>query len=63
MTIKTTGDKIKRSIRRKMNFIVVLCFLVPAALLVSASIFSISDVSDDNSFEILRLNAAKAHSR
>ena len=46
-----------------MNFIVVLCFLVPAVLLVSASIFSISDVSDDNSFEILRLNAAKAHSR
>lgn len=46
-----------------MNFTVVLCFLVPAALLVSACIFSISDVSDDNSFEILRLNAAKAHSR
>ena len=60
MTIKTTGDKIKRSIRRKMNFSVVLCFLVPAVLLVSASIFSISDVSDDDSFEILRFKCSES---
>lgn len=60
MTIKTTGDKIKRSIRRKMSFTVVLCFLVPAALLVSASIFSISDVLDDDSSEILRLKCSES---
>ena len=43
-----------------MNFIVVLCFLVPAVLLVSASIFSISDVSDDDSFEILRFKCSES---
>lgn len=43
-----------------MIFTVVLCFLVPAALLVSASIFSISDVSDDDSFEILRFKCSES---
>lgn len=60
MTIKTTGDKMERSIRRKMIFTVVLCFLVPAVLLVSASIFSISDVLDDDSSEILRLKCSES---
>lgn len=43
-----------------MNFTVVLCFLVPAVLLVSASIFSISDVLDDDSSEILRLKCSES---
>lgn len=50
----------ERSIRRKMIFTVVLCFLVPAVLLVSASIFSISDVLDDDSSEILRLKCSES---
>lgn len=50
----------ERSIRRKMIFTVVLCFLVPAVLLVSASIFSISDVLDDDSFEILRFKCSES---
>lgn len=60
MTIKTTGDKMKRSIRRKIISTVVLCFLVLTALLVSASIFSISDVLDDDSSEILRLKCSES---
>ena len=60
MTIKTTGDKMKRSIRRKIISTVVLCFLVLTALLVSASIFSISDVSDDDPSGILRLKCSKS---
>ena len=60
MTIKTIGDKMKRSIRRKIISTVVLCFLVLTALLVSASIFSISDVLDDDSSEILRLKCSES---
>lgn len=50
----------KRSIRRKIISTVVLCFLVLTALLVSASIFSISDVLDDDSSEILRLKCSES---
>ena len=60
MTIKTTGDKMKVSIRRKIISTVVVCFLVLTVLLVSASIFSISDVLDDDSSEILRLKCSES---
>ena len=58
--IKTTGDKMKTSIRRKMIFAVVLNFLCITALLVSVSILSISDVLDDDSSEILRLKCSES---
>lgn len=60
MTIKTTGDKMKRSIRRKIISAVVINFLCITVLLVSASILSISDVLDDDSSEILRLKCSES---
>lgn len=60
MTIKTTGDKMKRSIRRKIISAVILNFLCLTALLVGVSIFSISGVLDDDSSEILRLKCSES---
>ena len=60
MMIKTTGDRMKRSIKRKIISAFAVLFLCLTALLVFVSIVSISDVLDDDSSEILRLKCSES---
>lgn len=59
ITTKTRGDRIKNSVKRKIIQTVLLNLTGLTMLLVLVSIFSISNVLDDDSSEIIQLQCSE----